>query len=179
MGTVPTPLDWIAADGTFITAAIGQAGVGDVLDFLLNPPGAQVRRSTAQSIVNSGSGSAIAFDTEDSDTDAMHSVNGTRLTCNTPGTYLISGMVPFDPNGTGSRDARIVKNATGVAIPGGRTILIPSGSVSITVPLAAIELPMIAGDFVELIAFQSSGGALNTTAANGVFPFFRASWVRP
>lgn len=177
MATVPTPLDWIANAGVYATAAMLEAGVGDPLTFLMNPPGATVHRGAAQSIPNN-TPTAIAFDTEDIDIDAMHSASGTRLTINTPGTYFVSGMIPYDPNATGQREARLVKNGTGSAVPGARTIIPASGSFTVTAVLPSIELPLIVGDFLELVANQTSGGALNTTAANGVFPVLCARWVR-
>jgi hypothetical protein len=177
MGTVPTPLDWIAADGTFITAAIGQAGVGDVLDFLLNPPAAQVRRTTAQSIPN-GTPTLITFDTEDVDTDGLHTASGSKLTIATPGTYLVSASIPYDVNVTGYREARITKNTVSF-VPGTRAMIAAAPTVSTVVHITALEIPLIAGDFLELSGVQTSGGALNTSAANGAFPILRASWVRP
>src|SRR5690242_2498740 len=111
MGSVPTPLDWVANAGNFATAAMLQAGVGDPLTFLLNPPAAQARRTTAQSIPNN-TPTVMLFDTEDFDTDTMHStsVSTSRLTCNTAGTYKVEAYIPFDGATAGIRDARITKN---------------------------------------------------------------------
>jgi hypothetical protein len=180
MGTVPTPLDWIAADGTFITAAIGQAGVGDPLDFLLDPPGAQVRRTTAQSIPNS-TPTAIQFDAEDSDNDGMHSTvtNTSRLTCVTPGRFLVFGSIPYDTGTTGTREARIVKNGSGTSVSGGRFLISAPGGASMVALVGPIEVALIAGDFLELFANQSNGTSLTTTAINGIFPLFRARWCGP
>ncbi len=180
MGTVPTPLDWIAADGTFITAAIGQAGVGDVLDFLLDPPGAQVRRTTAQSIPVSTQ-TPIQFDAEDSDNDAMHNTgsNTSRLTCNTPGRYLVAGAIPYDGGTTGNREARIVKNGSGSGVAGGRVLIAAPGGGALVMVTPTIEVAMIAGDFLELAAFHSNAASLTTTAINSLFPIFRARWIGP
>src|SRR3954463_13444130 len=128
MGVVPTPLDWIANAGNFASASMLEAGVGDPLTFLLDPPAAQVRRTTAQTIVT-GTPTAIAFDAEDADTDAMHSTvsNTSRLTCLTAGRYAVSGCIPYDTGTTGSREARIVKNGGGSGIAGGRILVSPAG----------------------------------------------------
>jgi hypothetical protein len=176
---VPTPLDWIANDGNFATAAMLEAGVGDPLSFLLDPPGAQVRRTTAQSIPNV-TPTVIAFDSEDFDNDTIHSTvtNTSRLTIVTAGRYLISGIIPYDLNGTGYREARVTKNTVSF-INGLRAMIPASGAVATVVALPALETPLIAGDFLELSAVQSSGGSLSTSATNGVFPVLRARWIGP
>lgn len=173
MGTVPTPLDWIAEDGNFATAIMLEAGVGDPLTFLLDPPGAQVRRSTPQAI-GAGTNPAIAFDLEDFDNDTMHSTvsNTGRLTCFTAGRYLVSGVIPYDAATNGTREARLVKNGAAL-IAGGRVI--ETSATGLAMVLPAIEVPMIVGDYVELQAGAST--AVSTTATNGLFPFFRARWV--
>jgi hypothetical protein len=180
MGTVPTPLDWAGIAGNLATAAMLQAGVGDVLNFLLNPPGCQVRRTTVQSIPNT-TPTAVSFDAEDLDNDTMHdpASNPTRITCNTPGRYLISGIYGCDPNATGQRELRIVKNATGTSISGARVITKPDGTIGSVVVSPTMEVSLVAGDFLEMYIVQTSGGALNTTAINGVFPILRARWVGP
>ena len=177
MSTVPTPLDWIAADGTFITAAIGQAGVGDVLDWLLNPPTAQIRRTTAQSIPN-GTPTLITCDTEDVDNDAMHTASGSKLTIQTAGVYLISGCLPYDVNATGYREVRVTKNTVSF-VSGARAMIAAAPTVATVVAIPAVEHACIVGDFIEMSGVQTSGGALNTSAANGVFPVLRAQWIRP
>jgi hypothetical protein len=178
MGTVPTPLDWAGNAGNLATAAMLQAGVGDVLNFLLNPPGCQVRRTTAQTIANN-TVTAISFDTEDFDTDTMHdpASNPTRLTCNTPGRYLVAGSIPYDAGTTGNREARITKNGSDVS--GGRNLIPAPGGGGLVVLTPIIEVSLVAGDFLELRANQSNGTSLTTTAVNSVFPMFRVRWVGP
>jgi hypothetical protein len=180
MGTVPTPLDWIANDGQLATATMLEAGVGDVLSFLLDPPGAQVRRTTAQSIPNN-TPTAIQFDAEDSDNDAMHSTvtNTSRLTCNTPGRYLCAGAIPYDAGTTGNRECRVAKNGVSTGVAGGRNIIPAPGGGGLLVVSPVIEVPLLAGDYVELYAVQSNGTSLTTTAINAVFPLFRARWCGP
>jgi hypothetical protein len=155
-----------------------QAGVGDVLNFLLNPPGCQVRRTTAQSIPNN-TVTAISFDTEDFDSDTMHdpASNPTRLTCQTPGRYLAVGSIPYDTGTTGNREARLAKN--GSDISGGRALIAAPGGAALLIVTPVIEVSLVAGDFLELRALQTNGGALTTTAVNSVFPMFRARWVGP
>ncbi len=178
MGTVPTPLDWAANAGLSPTAAAFEAGVGDPLQFLLNPPGCQVRRTTAQSIANN-TVVGISFDTEDFDTDTMHdpASNATRLTCFTPGRYLVAGSIPYDVGTTGNREARIAKNGSDVS--GGRALIAAPGGAALLISTPVIEVSLVAGDFLELRALQTNGTTLTTTAVNSVFPMFRARWVGP
>jgi hypothetical protein len=180
VATIPVPRTWVPNE--FVTDVImnGSTGIRDALNFLLSPPTVQVRRTTAQSIPNT-TATAISFDAEDSDNDGMHSAGSpTRLTCVTPGTYLVSGLIPYVANATGGREVRIVKNGVGVAVNGGRTLgPTPSGTIDSVILAPVIEVPLLVGDFLELTAVQTSGGALNTTATNAIFPFMRAAWVRP
>ena len=182
MATVPVPRTWV--NGEFVTDAImnGSTGIRDALDFLLDPPGAQVRRGTAQSIPNN-TATAIVFDTEDLDNDGMHSLvtNPSRLTCVTPGRYLVSGNIPYDVNAaTGTREVRVVKNGAASAVAGGRLMTaVSSATVGTTCALSALEVSLDVGDYLELVALQVSGGSLNTFAVNGLFPVLRARWVGP
>lgn len=175
MGTVPTPLDWIANAGNYATAAALEAGVGDPLTFLLDPPGAQVRRTTTASLT-AAVGLNIGMDAEDSDNDGMHSTvtNTSRVTCATAGRFLCVGMIPFNSATSGSRDVRFVKNG-GTLINGGRSILTTPDSVSVWV--GPLEIALSVGDYLELQAISST---TNTTiATNGLFPILRARWVGP
>lgn len=174
MGTVPTPLDWVANAGLSPTAAAFQAGVQVPLNFLLDPPGCQVRRTTAFAVPVSAT--PMPFDAEDSDNDTMHSTVSTtgRITCNTPGRFLFTGVVPFDAATSGQRDARYQKN-TSTIVAGGRTLETTATATVLVLP--SIEIALVAGDFVEL--YVASATAANSTAVNGLFPLFRARWVGP
>jgi len=120
----------------------------------------QVYNSNTQSI-NDNSFTAITFDSEDHDTGAMHSTatNTSRLTvpANAGGAYLVCGGTRFAANGTGTRVVRIVKNgatqvSTGTAVPG-------NASVDVVIATSCLVV-LAAGDYVELQAYQNSGGAL-------------------
>lgn len=94
----------------------------------------------------------------------------TRLTVQRAGLYLIGGSLEFAPNASGLiRQSWIRMN----------------GSVNLTwqsdIPVSAIHANrlsidtlyrMAVADYVELIAFQDSGGALNVTAAPSSSPEF-------
>lgn len=105
----------------------------------------------------------ITFDTETQDTNGLHSTvtNTGRLTCQTTGTYLVTANVRFASNAGGFRYAYVRLNGTTLlcvnispAVNGGQTQL----SLSTQYPLSAT-------DYIELFAYQSSGGNLNVEAA--------------
>jgi hypothetical protein len=101
----------------------------------------------------------VPFDSEEWDTDSIHSVsaNTSRLTASTPGKYLVFGHAVWDVNGTGVRRIGIQKN--------GADVLVSERGI----PMAAETMPMAitthcelaAGDFVELVVDQDSGGPLD------------------
>lgn len=129
-----------------------------------------VTRSTDQTLADSTS-TAITFDTERFDIGAMHDTgsNTSRLTVPTggDGVYLIMAMVSFATNSTGLRSVALKKNGTtnttSVQAAGA------SGSNPTNVPVMVIDA-LVATDYYETVAFQSSGGnlAVSSGANNGV-----------
>ena len=178
MATVPVPRTWVPNEFVTDTIMNGSTGIRDALSFLLDPPGCQCWRSTAQSIPNN-TVTAVSLDQEDFDNDGMHNPasNPTRITCVTPGRYQVSGAVPYDVGTTGNREARIMKNGVGSSINGGRYLIAAPGGAALLAVVPTLEVALLAGDFLELIAFQTNGTALNTTAINGVFPIIRVRRV--
>jgi hypothetical protein len=121
----------------------------------------RVYNSTAQAIPNA-TVTAVTFNSERSDTNNLHSTssNTSRLTAGTPGWYSISGAVQFPANGTGLRQVYLrVNGSTLIAIskPGIGTA---SGN-SLTINRQYL---LAAGDYVELLVQQTSGGSLNVSA---------------
>jgi hypothetical protein len=134
------------------------------------PSGAHVYNGTAIPVANVTE-TTLTFDTERYDTHAYHStsVNTGRLTIPSAGRYLIIGQVAFDANATGYRAALIRLNGTTYIA---QTML----PTAIAVDAAYLEVHTIwlcaAGDYVELRAYQSSGGSLNVLAVAGRSPEF-------
>jgi hypothetical protein len=124
-----------------------------------------VSRNAAQSIPNS-TATAIIFDTVLLDSDDMHdAVSPSRIVIPSDGIYQIVSQVIFNYQGTGVRSAGITVN--------GSTNL--SGQTSTANGVNTWELNSGSihmfkkGDYIELIAYQASGGALNviTDSSNG------------
>jgi hypothetical protein len=133
------------------------------LDLLVNPPRCRVYQ-TATTTLTTAVAAALAFDTEDSDeagANGMHNpaVNPSRVTIVQPGVYRVLCQVSFAFNAAGYRTVGVLKNGAVVAA----TRLMASPTVS-HFQQAYLELPLVAGDYVECQALQASGGNLATVA---------------
>lgn len=118
----------------------------------------------------------LTFNAERWDTDAIHSTvtNTGRLTCVTAGFYYINGGVLFAANATGQRSVQIRLNGTtniggdprvGAAAAGGTRLA------------ANTVYRLSVGDYVELVVFQNSGGALNVTYEGNSSPEFGMTYL--
>lgn len=85
------------------------------------------------------------------------------------GRYAIFGNVRFDTNATGSRAAYILLNgATVIAIDVRVAVSGRPGDV-----VLSTVYPLVVGDYVELFAFQDSGGDLAVKSVGNFSPEFR------
>jgi hypothetical protein len=158
------------ASGAILTEAQMDV-LGNDIVFLANPPVCSVYNSGSVSVSNATE-TAVTWNSENFDTDTMHSTgsNTSRITATTAGKYRVTGYVEFDANGTGLRYAALKKNGTTYLVlmekddpsSGRSTRFNPTWLVS-----------MAATDYVELVVYQASGGALNVTTSSG----FTAEWV--
>jgi hypothetical protein len=128
-------------------------------------PRCLVYNSTTQSLSDSTL-TTMLFDTEDFDIGGLHStsVNTGRATCpaNGTGIYLVIAKIAFVANGTGLRVARIRKNGSDVTTQSTQAATASGTQVVQSIGLVALT----PGDYVEVIGFQSSGGALNSGDAS-------------
>lgn len=129
--------------------------------------------NSANISINNATFTALTFDSERWDTGNFHSTssNTSRLTVPTAGLYDIGGSVVFAANATGMREAAIRVN--------GSTFIVEQGPQPPTVTDGArvqvsTQYQLAAGDYVELMAFQRSGGALNVIASGNSSPEF---WI--
>lgn len=131
--------------------------------------GARVYNSTAISIANHTS-TALPFNSERWDTDNCHSTTSStsRLYCNTPGWYIITGHVSFDYNPTGQRQVQISLN-------GSTTLAVHAqnaNSAGGTHMSVACLYYLSAGQHVTLNVWQNSGGPLNIASGANYSPEF-------
>ena len=100
----------------------------------------------------------LPFNSEFYDTDAIHNpvTNNSRLTCKTAGKYLIVANIQWDANATGLRYLRFNLNGAPAI---GAVVDSPIVAQPIVQCFATID-DLSVGDYVELVAYQNSGGAL-------------------
>ena len=137
--------------------------------------GVRALRTTAQSI-NDSTTTVIAFNaTDDFDTDGLHDTvtNNSRLTAAIAGKYFIYCFVDWAANATGVRICRIEKNSAGT--PTSANVIAGTYSLADATFLVnnnvACLASLAAGDHVEVIVFQTSGGALNADGATQPLAF--------
>jgi len=103
----------------------------------------------------------ISFANESYDNATIHdnSTNPTRLTAPVAGKYLVFGNISFAPNTTGNRTLIIRENGPTGYIRAYRSQVAVNGG-STTMGIMDV-LNLAQNDYVELLARQDSGGALN------------------
>jgi len=126
--------------------------------------GANATKTANQSLANATL-TAVTFDgTDILDSNSFHnpSSNNTRMTIPTgyDGKYLIQATIEFASNTTGGRELQIYKNGTTVLQ---YVTTDAEGSLSIAI---SGTFGLVATDYVEIRAYQSSGGALDIWATN-------------
>lgn len=162
------------ADGTLDSSRLNQ--VRDSWQFLANPPLAKIRQATLQSVANS-SFVSLTFDNEDFDSAGGHDTvtNNSRYTAVYPGMYEAAGGVTFAANATGRRMARWAVNGAVVA---GSLSGIPANASVIGFAARTVQVYLNVGDYIELMAFQDSGAALNTFVGNSEYqPTMTVKWI--
>jgi hypothetical protein len=173
------PVEMTAVAGAVLTAAQWNSNVRDAVNFLLSPPTCELRQTVAQSIANGGSGTAVNLDTEDIDNDGMHSTvtNTSRVTAQTAGRYQFGGGVVYAANATNRRICWWALNGTAVTGSEATTAgsAVAGGSTGPAARTKSVFLNV--GDYVELVAFQDSGGVLNTAVATFEMPSVFARWI--
>jgi len=154
-----------------IPLPVAQGGTG-----LTQWDGARVYK-TATYTLTTGVAYVVAFDAERYDNGDLHDTvtNPSRLTAQKAGKYLITGSVEFGESPTGTR-------IVGIRL-GGSTYIAFQKVLADSTTLTRLTLSTIyhlaAGDYVELVVQQNSGGNLWLTAAPAYSPEFAMQWVGP
>lgn len=164
------------ATGYVVTAANWNSDVVDNATWLgRDAPHARVYNSANLSITTATL-TALTFNSERYDTGACHSTvsNTGRLTvpAGGGGVYDIKANIRFAANATGTRKALLRLNgATYIAGNEG------PGNASIDNDVTvATDYLLAAADYVEVIVWQNSGGALNVLATGNLSPEFMWEW---
>lgn len=149
------------------------------IGFFFDPPACRVTHNVTQSHATSGSWLAVSFNTENFDTASMHDTvtNNSRISAPVTGIYIVHGSVEF-ASGTAVQAIGFRVNGTGTGSP---THSI-QGHVDAVAQAGFYHygdtIKLIANDYIELVALQSSGGALNLVASTAEGrPNFSVVWV--
>lgn len=135
-------------------------------------PAARVYNSANITHTTTGTNQVLTFNSERFDIGACHdtAVNPGRLTvpAGGDGVYMIGGQVRWASNATGYRSLLIqVNGATAIA----QNNPAPTPA-AVTLMQVVSMYQLAAGDYVELVAYQSSGGSLVIDAAPALSPEF-------
>jgi hypothetical protein len=137
-------------------------------------------------ILSTSTATAVQFVTgfggaELRDSDGIHdlSSNTTRLTVpsSLPGMWRFSYSCSFAANATGLRAAWLHLNG-GTTNRYAASFVPAVSAVDATEVCGSIDFPMAAGDYMELIQWQASGGNLNGFGSN-VGDHFEATYIGP
>lgn len=144
----------------------------DMLRDAVNPPVVAARVFNSAAItLTSGVGAVLTFDSERFDTGNLHSTvsNTSRLTAPITGLYLIGASVEFAANATGIRQFTLRLNGTTII---GVIDQVLSSAGGVTWLTTDTIYRLVAGDYVEVVAAQNSGGNLNVNASGNYSPEF-------
>jgi hypothetical protein len=131
----------------------------------------RIRNSATQNVTN-GTFTALNFDTEDWDSGSMHSGgNPSRITFPTAGKYVVVGMTGFSASAAGRR---ILDVRDGSGTTHGRGETTPNPTPGQTFASVSAIVDGGAGTYVELVAWQNSGGTLTTITGASHTPQFSA-----
>ena len=145
-------------------------------------PAARARKTSNQSIPDV-TNTTLTFEGESFDTAGLHnpSANNTRLTAPTSGLYQVTAGVAWAGNDTRNRMLGLTVNGGGCCVG---TSLVPAAVAGAqTLQTSSDLLKLSAGEFVEAVVRQSSGG--NLSAGPGPFVggtadvFLAMTWVGP
>lgn len=160
-----TPRTWVAANQ--LTAAQLNVDVRDNSTFLRTAHGCRVYSSSATiATLTTATDTVLSFNAEDYDSDSFHDTvtNPSRITIPAgvgAGTYRLFASVSFANNGTGRRRVHFRKNGTTDIGGYGSAGSASGGPLFIA---AYTEVVLASGDYIEVMAYQDSGGNL---AVNG------------
>jgi len=160
-------------------AAVGAAAVAPRRDHLHGAPptpidawdfAAYAYRTTAFTLTTAVQ-TAVPFPLERFDTDGIHDlvVNNSRLTCQTAGIYMMGGASRFTSNTTGVRALSIRLNGAALWQREWDT----NQNDSVFAGVSGMYQLAVA-DYIELFAYQTSGGNLDLITGGSEISFWMA-----
>lgn len=175
MATVPTVQVW--SIGQYVTSAQMNAGIGNVLSWLMAPPKATIYRNAALGVSTT---TVVPWTTELIDTDTMWSAgHNTRLVFNTAGTFAVEAVSHFAGISTGQVYMAVCLNSAGTL--GGRLVeqALPNVGSSFFQSLnLSFSYFFNAGDYIEMFVNQTAGGTVNAFPGGAYFDgHFTGRWI--
>lgn len=161
----------LPTSGTLLTttgSVAGLTGAASLTTMSLSAqPHAGAFNSAAQS-VNDSTQTALTLDSEQYDVGALHSTvsNTSRMTIGAgqDGYYHIVGKSEFAASAVGQRILSIYLNGTAIS----RTRYPLNSATVVSTFEVSTMVPLVATDYIELFAYQDSGGALNVGNADAI-----------
>jgi hypothetical protein len=157
------------ADGSVSTSKLGPV------------PGARVRRASTAVTVPSAATAVLSYDTTDFNIGGVFSAaQPTRLTAPVAVRYLIIASVRWNPHANGRRTLAVELNGTVAQIARSNVSAYWATTANFGPEQTAETIYKLnAGDYVEVWAYQDSGGSLNLQhlVDNGIT--FSMQWIAP
>jgi hypothetical protein len=161
--------------GAITSAAVGPAFIDNLPIGLRAAVGCRVYKTSAQSCSNNVE-TAILWDAEDYDTDAIHSTvtNSERFTvpAGLGGKWELVLQGRWAGNATGLRYMECFVNGSGMSADK-YLLQEDSAQASAFIQRLVGTLNLVAGDYIEIRALQNSGVSLNVTNPYMTCEFFR------
>jgi hypothetical protein len=175
VSNLPVPVPRTFGVQEYETAAYLNA-VRDALNFLLNPPVCRVYQATTQSCANA-TNVAITYDASTVDTYGGHSnsTNNSRYVAQVPGWYLPGGVIAINATSTTLTTWGYLAKNGSQATP---ILFAPSplGGNNRVWFVAAEEIFLNTGDYVEIYVNQNDGSAKSTVASATQFSTMFIQW---
>jgi hypothetical protein len=166
-------------DATLTEAKIADGAVGT--SKFGTVPGARVRHASTAVTVPSAATAVLSYDTTDFNIGGVFSAaQPTRLTAPVAGRYLISASVRWNPHANGRRTLAVELNGTVAQIARSNVSAYWATTANFSPEQTAETIYKLnAGDYVEVWAYQDSGGPLNLQylVDNGMT--FSMQWIAP
>lgn len=137
--------------------------------------GARAYLSAATQSIPHATATAVALAGESFDTDSLHSTvtENTKILLNRVGYWLVLGGIAYAAGATGERRVRLHRNGSLAT----QVTFAPSASLTLVSQVSDIIQATATTDYVELAAYQDSGGPLNIAGGSGVTTFLAVEFL--